>query len=59
MKDEGPGQPRIRRSQGLGFIVEWDKVVSPFLDRLIILSKVTIVSFLDLVSHRLARQDRT
>lgn len=26
---EGPGQPSVRRQQGLGFIKEWEKVVTP------------------------------
>jgi pimeloyl-ACP methyl ester carboxylesterase len=26
---EGPGQPTVRREQGLGFIAEWEKVVTP------------------------------
>jgi pimeloyl-ACP methyl ester carboxylesterase len=29
---EGPGQPSVRRTQGLGFIAEWEKVVTPVLD---------------------------
>lgn len=29
---EGPGQPTVRRQQGLGFIPEWEKVVSPIID---------------------------
>jgi pimeloyl-ACP methyl ester carboxylesterase len=29
---EGPGQPTTRREQGLGFIPEWERVVSPVLD---------------------------
>ncbi|KAI1378755.1 2,6-dihydropseudooxynicotine hydrolase [Hypoxylon crocopeplum] len=29
---EGPGQPTVRRQQGLGFIPEWEKVVSPVVD---------------------------
>lgn len=31
---EGPGQVFTRRSQGLGFILEWEKVVVPILDYL-------------------------
>jgi pimeloyl-ACP methyl ester carboxylesterase len=31
---EGPGQPTVRREQGLGFIPNWDAVVSPVLDYL-------------------------
>lgn len=29
---EGPGQPTVRREQELGFIPEWEKVVSPVVD---------------------------
>lgn len=31
---EGPGQPTVRREQGLGFIPNWDAVVSPVVDYL-------------------------
>ncbi len=31
---EGPGQPTVLREQGLGFIAEWEKAVSPVLDYL-------------------------
>jgi pimeloyl-ACP methyl ester carboxylesterase len=31
---EGPGQPVVRREQGLGFTHEWHKVVGPVLDYL-------------------------
>lgn len=31
---EGPGQPSVRRDQGLGFIHNWEAVVSPVLDHL-------------------------
>jgi pimeloyl-ACP methyl ester carboxylesterase len=31
---EGPGQQYVRRSQGHGFILEWEKVVTPLLDHL-------------------------
>ncbi|EXJ87165.1 hypothetical protein A1O3_04124 [Capronia epimyces CBS 606.96] len=31
---EGPGQPTVRRDQGLGFIVEWERVVTPVVDYL-------------------------
>lgn len=31
---EGPGQPTVRRYQGLGFIPEWEKVVTPVVDYL-------------------------
>ncbi|KAI1164443.1 alpha/beta-hydrolase [Nemania serpens] len=31
---EGPGQPTVRREQGLGFTHEWEKVVKPVLDYL-------------------------
>ncbi|KAK8110824.1 alpha/beta hydrolase [Apiospora kogelbergensis] len=29
---EGPGQPTVRRGQGLGFINEWERVVTPVVD---------------------------
>lgn len=29
---EGPGQPTVRREQNLGFILEWEKVVTPVVD---------------------------
>ncbi|KAI1212158.1 2,6-dihydropseudooxynicotine hydrolase [Annulohypoxylon truncatum] len=29
---EGPGQPTVRRYQGLGFIPEWEEVVTPVVD---------------------------
>jgi pimeloyl-ACP methyl ester carboxylesterase len=29
---EGPGQPSVRRWQSLGFIAEWEKVVTPVVD---------------------------
>ncbi|MDQ2770997.1 MAG: alpha/beta fold hydrolase [Bacteroidota bacterium] len=29
---EGPGQPTVRRAQNLGFINEWERVVTPVLD---------------------------
>lgn len=29
---EGPGQPTVRREQNLGFILEWEKVVTPVMD---------------------------
>ncbi|KAI0385986.1 2,6-dihydropseudooxynicotine hydrolase [Hypomontagnella monticulosa] len=29
---EGPGQPTVRRQQNLGFIPEWEKVVTPVVD---------------------------
>lgn len=29
---EGPGQPTVRREQNLGFIPEWEKVVTPVVD---------------------------
>jgi dienelactone hydrolase len=32
---EGPGQPRVRLEQGLGFIHDWEKVVSPVVDHLV------------------------
>ncbi|KAF7553325.1 hypothetical protein G7Z17_g3710 [Cylindrodendrum hubeiense] len=31
---EGPGQPLVRRKQNLGFIAEWEKVVTPVVDYL-------------------------
>ncbi|KAF3021097.1 hypothetical protein E8E14_013202 [Neopestalotiopsis sp. 37M] len=31
---EGPGQPSVRRYQNRGFIVEWEKVVTPIVDHL-------------------------
>ncbi|ETS80152.1 hypothetical protein PFICI_07681 [Pestalotiopsis fici W106-1] len=31
---EGPGQPTVRRYQSLGFIPEWEKVVTPVVDYL-------------------------
>ena len=31
---EGPGQPTVRRHQGLGFIPDWEKVVTPVVDYL-------------------------
>ncbi|KAL8392640.1 hypothetical protein RB595_002728 [Gaeumannomyces hyphopodioides] len=32
---EGPGQPSVRRGQGLGFIPDWERVVTPLLDGLL------------------------
>lgn len=32
---EGPGQPTVRREQGLGFRPDWDAVVSPVVDHLL------------------------
>ncbi|KAK2599131.1 hypothetical protein QQS21_005392 [Conoideocrella luteorostrata] len=29
---EGPGQPTVRRQQNLGFITQWEKVVTPVVD---------------------------
>lgn len=29
---EGPGQPTVRRNQGIGFIPDWEKVVIPVVD---------------------------
>ncbi|KAH9993352.1 alpha/beta-hydrolase [Xylariaceae sp. FL0662B] len=29
---EGPGQPSVRRDQGLGFVHDWERVVSPVVD---------------------------
>ncbi|KAF4625490.1 hypothetical protein G7Y89_g12676 [Cudoniella acicularis] len=37
---EGPGQPSVRRSQNLGFIPDWEKVVSPCIDYLYTLPEV-------------------
>lgn len=37
---EGPGQPSVRRDQKLGFITEWEKVVSPVFDYLETLPEV-------------------
>jgi len=37
---EGPGQPTVRRDQDLGFIVEWEKVVTPVVDHLSTLPEV-------------------
>ena len=31
---EGPGQPTVRRNQGIGFIPDWEKVVTPVVDYL-------------------------
>ncbi|KAF5006798.1 hypothetical protein FDECE_6853 [Fusarium decemcellulare] len=32
---EGPGQPKVRRDQGLGFIPDWERVVTPAVDYLL------------------------
>ncbi|KAL8670321.1 MAG: hypothetical protein Q9168_005138 [Polycauliona sp. 1 TL-2023] len=32
---EGPGQPKVRRDQGLGFIPDWERVVTPVVDYLL------------------------
>jgi dienelactone hydrolase len=37
---EGPGQASVRRYQNLGFIVEWEKVVTPVVDYLNTLEEV-------------------
>lgn len=37
---EGPGQPTVRREQDLGFIVEWERVVTPVVDHLSTLPEV-------------------
>ncbi|KAF4617999.1 hypothetical protein G7Y89_g15006 [Cudoniella acicularis] len=37
---EGPGQPTVRRDQNLGFIPEWEKVVTPVVDYLYTLPEV-------------------
>ncbi|CAI6311830.1 unnamed protein product [Periconia digitata] len=34
MTYEGPGQPTVRQRQGLGFIHDWERVVSPVVDHL-------------------------
>ena len=34
MTYEGPGQPTVRRDQGLGFIPDWERVVTPAVDYL-------------------------
>ncbi|CAK7199310.1 hypothetical protein SEUCBS139899_001986 [Sporothrix eucalyptigena] len=37
---EGPGQPTVRREQNLGFITEWETVVTPVVDYLTTLPEV-------------------
>jgi pimeloyl-ACP methyl ester carboxylesterase len=37
---EGPGHPTVRRTQSLGFITEWEKVVTPVVDYLLTLPEV-------------------
>lgn len=37
---EGPGQPSVRRDQNLGFIPDWERVVSPVVDYAISLHEV-------------------
>ncbi|KAL5351907.1 hypothetical protein ACLOAV_003769 [Pseudogymnoascus australis] len=32
---EGPGHPSVRRNQGLGFIPEWERVITPLVDYLL------------------------
>lgn len=32
---EGPGQPTVRRQQGLGFIPDWERVVGPVMDHVL------------------------
>ncbi|PHH85644.1 hypothetical protein CDD83_136 [Cordyceps sp. RAO-2017] len=32
---EGPGQPSVRRRQGLGFIPDWERVVTPVMDHVL------------------------
>ncbi|KAM0418794.1 hypothetical protein ACHAPT_012304 [Fusarium lateritium] len=39
---EGPGQPTVRRAQGLGFIPDWERVVTPVVDYLLT-QKATLV----------------
>ncbi|KAF7366918.1 2,6-dihydropseudooxynicotine hydrolase [Mycena sanguinolenta] len=34
MTYEGPGQPTVRREQNIGFIADWEKVVTPVVDYL-------------------------
>jgi dienelactone hydrolase len=41
---EGPGQASVVREQGLGFIVEWEKVVTPIVDYLRTLPEVDTAS---------------
>ncbi|KAL8781423.1 MAG: hypothetical protein Q9213_006006 [Squamulea squamosa] len=35
MTYEGPGHPKVRRDQGLGFIPDWERVVTPIVDYLL------------------------
>jgi hypothetical protein len=51
---EGPGQPTPRREQNLGFIVEWEKVVTPIVDYLITLPGVDILKRLRWLAFCLA-----
>lgn len=37
---EGPGQPSMRREQGVGFVAEWEKVVTPLIDHVLTLPSV-------------------
>lgn len=37
---EGPGQPAVVRYQGLGFITEWERVITPIVDYLVTLPEV-------------------
>ncbi|KAL7625183.1 hypothetical protein AAE478_004398 [Parahypoxylon ruwenzoriense] len=47
---DGPGQPTVRRDQGLGFIHNWEAVVSPILDYLetlpsVDMSKIGLIGY--------------
>ncbi|KAK7423387.1 hypothetical protein QQZ08_009064 [Neonectria magnoliae] len=35
LSTEGPGQPTVRREQGLGFIPDWERVLTPVVDYLL------------------------
>jgi pimeloyl-ACP methyl ester carboxylesterase len=37
---EGPGQPTVRREQGVGFVAEWEKVVTPLINHVLTLPTV-------------------
>jgi pimeloyl-ACP methyl ester carboxylesterase len=37
---EGPGQPAVRREQGVGFVAEWEKVVTPLINHVLTLPTV-------------------
>ncbi len=58
---EGPGQSTVRRNQNLGFIVKWEKVVTPIVDYLRTLpevdtSAVALVAFRSVVFWPLLRR---